>query len=319
MAILSVSRRTDIPTFFWDWFMNRLADGNLMVRNPMNRKQISEIELSKDTIDCIVFWTKNPIPVLPRLGELNSYGVPYYFQFTITGYGRDIEANVPDKHRLVEAFKDLCTFGSGHVIWRYDPIVFNAKYTPEYHIRAFKAIASELKGFTDRCVISFVDIYPNNKTAIVKLGNRDMTHDDLVDFCKQLSQIAGENGMKVGTCAEVVDLDECGIIHNKCIDPDYIEQIIGLPIKNKKDGAQRKECGCIESIDIGAYNTCKNGCKYCYACKDPKQLEKNFASYDPNSPLLCDSLQGDETITKRKLTSMVDIKAYERDMQTSLF
>ena len=319
MAIISASRRTDIPTYFSRWFLNRLSDGSLMVRNPFNQEQVSEIELSKNVIDCIVFWTKNPLPMIPYLKELNSYKIPYYFQFTLTGYGRDIEANVPEKRLLIKAFKDLYIQGNGHTIWRYEPIVFNKVYTPEYHLRAFNSIASELRGYTDKCVISFVDIYPNNKDAIAKIGSRDMTHAELVDFCKKISMIAGENGMTVGTCAEVVNLDECGIVHNKCVDPDYIEKIIGMPIKAKKDGAQRKECGCIESIDIGAYNTCKNGCKYCYACKDPKQLERNFASYDPNSPLLCDSLQGDETITKRKLTSMVDIKAYERDMQTTLF
>ena len=141
-VILSISRRTDIPNYYSEWFYNRIKDGYLYVRNPMNAHQISKIILSPEVVDCMVFWTKNPEPMLARLDELNGW--QYYFQFTLTGFGN--ERN-----------------GRQKVIWRYDPIIFTDKYTPEYHLNAFGQIAKELNGYTSKCVISFVDIYAKNK------------------------------------------------------------------------------------------------------------------------------------------------------------
>lgn len=304
MAIISASRRTDIPTFFSEWFINCLKNGKVLVRNPYNIEQVSEIALTKDVIDCIVFWTKNPIPMLPHINTLNDFQIPYYFQFTLTGYGRDIEPNIPDKHKLINTFQKLHKMGNGYIIWRYDPIIFTDRYSPEYHLRAFHSIASQLSGFTDKCVISFVDTYLFNQNEFIKMGARQTTKDELTSFCCSLVEIANHYGISIGTCAEVIDLDACGIVHNRCIDPDYIEKIIGVPIKNKKDLTQRKECGCIESIDIGSYNTCMNGCKYCYACKERDKIESNFANYNPNSLMLCDSLTGHEKVTKRIMRSM---------------
>ena len=319
MAIISASRRTDIPTYFSDWLLNRLENGSVMVRNPYNPSQVSEIPLNKNLIDCIVLWTKNPIPMIPKLNRLNAIGIPYYFQYTLTAYGRDMEENLPDKYTLTKAFKELCEKGNGHVIWRYDPIMFNEKYTPEFHLGEFERLASSLCGYTEKCVISFVDSYSHNKNEINEAGVDRITKKDLTDFCKKLSYIADSFGMKIGTCAEVVDLEECGIEHNKCVDPKYIEEIIGVPIKAKKDGTQRESCGCIESIDIGSYNTCLNGCKYCYACKNRNVLMKNFSRYDPDSPLLCDSLSGNESISKRRISSLKDYKKQEKESQLSFF
>ena len=161
--IISASRRTDIPAFYSEWFLNRIKEGFLYVRNPMNAHQISKIDLSRDVVDCIVFWTKNPIPMLPHLDELKDY--PYYIQFTLTGYGKDVEAHLPDKKReLIPAFQELSRkIGPERVIWRYDPIAFSEKYTAEYHLRAFTQISEALKGSTHKCVISFVDTYHKNK------------------------------------------------------------------------------------------------------------------------------------------------------------
>jgi hypothetical protein len=329
MAIISASRRTDIPTFFSEWFLNRLHEGNIMVRNPKRYDQVSDIKLSKDTIDCIVFWTKNPIPMLPRIEELNEMGYPYYFQFTLTRYGKDIEEGLPDKLMLIKAFQRLHDIGNGHIIWRYDPIVFTSKYTPEWHLKAFESIARRLEGYTDKCVISFVDTYDYNKKFLKDIKAKDISQlapfgmgvklSEFEAFCKALADIAHEYNMKVATCAEVVDLDKCGIEHNKCIDPDYIEKIIGKPIKNAKDSAQREACGCVESIEVGSYNTCMNGCKYCYACKDRDKTRAMFKRYDPDSPLLCDKLTGEEIITERKMKSMVDYKKLESKDQLSFF
>lgn len=157
--ILSVSRRTDIPNYYSDWFYNRIREGYVYVRNPMNPHQISRIVLSPEIVDCIVFWTKNPEPMFERLEELSAY--PYYFQFTLTGYGKEIECNIPHKkEKMIPIFQRLSEkIGSNRVVWRYDPILFTPIYTPEYHIRAFRQIATALSGYTNHCVISFVDTY----------------------------------------------------------------------------------------------------------------------------------------------------------------
>ena len=146
-----------------------------------------------------------------------------------------------------------------------------------------------------------------------------LSYADLERFCGKLVSVARENGMEIATCAEVVDLDRLGIKHNKCIDPEYIEEIIGVPIKNVKDGSQREACGCVESIEVGTYNTCYNGCKYCYACKDRGEMEKNKCRYDPDSPMLCNSLKGFESINERKIKSMKDYRTLEYRDQLTLF
>lgn len=302
--ILSVSRRTDIPNYYSDWFLNRLREGFLYVRNPMNPRQVSGIELSPEVIDCIVFWTKNPAPMLERLGELSPY--PYYFQFTLTGYGRDVEPRVPHKREnVIPTFQELsAAIGSNRVVWRYDPILFTSVYTMEYHLKAFSQIAEALRGYTKRCVISFVDRYAKNNANMKRLGAYELEKQAIESFSRQLAEIAHASGMTVSSCAETMDLSHCGIGHSSCIDRQLIEEIIGCPLKVGKDKNQRPECGCVESIEVGTYDTCKNGCLYCYANNSQKQVDIVSQSYDPPSPLLCGRVTEDDKVTERKMVSL---------------
>lgn len=302
--ILSVSRRTDIPNYYSGWFLNRLREGFLCVRNPMNPRQVSRIELSPKVIDCIVFWTKNPAPMLERLGELSPY--PYYFQFTLTGYGRDVEPGVPHKREnMIPAFWQLSkTIGSNRVVWRYDPILFTSVYTVEYHLEAFSQIAEALRGYTKRCVISFVDRYARNSKGMKRLGAYDLEQPALESFSGQLADVANKNGMTVSSCAEVMDLSHCGIHHSSCIDRQLLEEIIGCPLKVGKDKNQRPECGCVESIEVGTYDTCRNGCLYCYANSSQRQVDRVSQSYDPLSPLLCGQMTEEDKVTERKMVSL---------------
>lgn len=302
--ILSVSRRTDIPNYYSEWFYNRIKAGFVYVRNPMNTHQVSKINITPEVVDCIVFWTKNPESMLNRLDELVSYN--YYFQFTLTGYGKDMENNVPHKkEKMIPIFQELSNkIGMQKVIWRYDPIIFTKKYTPEYHLNAFEQIAAVLKGYTEKCVISFVDAYAKNKKNMELLGSYEMDKAELLEFAKKMAEIAKENRMSIGSCAESIDLEECGIEHNCCIDKTLMENIIGCKLKAEKDKNQRKECGCMESVDIGTYNTCKNGCKYCYANYSEKSVVKNCSKYDPESPILCSVLDENDKITERKVKSL---------------
>lgn len=310
--ILSVSRRTDIPNYYSEWFFNRIKEGFVFVRNPMNIHQVSKIDITPEMVDCIVFWTKNPEPMLNRLDELSLYN--YYFQFTLTGYGKDIECNVPHKkEKMIPVFQELSQkIGMKKVIWRYDPIIFTKKYTPEYHLKAFEQIATALKGYTEKCVISFVDVYAKNKKNMETLDSYEVDKDTQLAFAKKIAEIAKNNGMTIGSCAESIDLDECGIEHNCCIDKKLIESIIGCRLKVEKDKNQRQECGCIESVEIGTYNTCKNGCKYCYANDSEESVENNCSKYDPKSPILCGKLDGNDKITERKVKSL-------KEQQLSIF
>ena len=310
--ILSVSRRTDIPNYYSEWFFNRIKEGFVYVRNPMDVHQVSKIDISPDVVDCIVFWTKNPEMMINRLDELAQY--TYYFQFTLTGYGKDMEYNVPHKKdKMIPVFQKLSEIiGKQKVIWRYDPIIFTKKYTPEYHLKAFEQIAIALKEYTGKCVISFVDVYAKNKKNMELLGAYEPDKSELLEFAKSISEIAKRNEMEIGSCAESIDLDECGIKHNCCIDKSLIEKITGCRLKAGKDKNQRQECGCMESMDIGTYNTCKNGCKYCYANYSPESTAKNCGKYNPKSPILCGSIDENDKITERKVKSL-------KEQQLTLF
>lgn len=308
MAVLSISRRTDIPTYFSEWFINRMERGEVYTRNnPYNPNAISHITWKKEDIDAIVFWTKNPLPMISKLDRLKDY--KYYFQFTLTGYGKDMEGNLPNKFKLIEGFKEL----SKHcrVVWRYDPIIITNTYSIEWHIKTFEMIAKSLAGYTDRCVVSFVDIYnfvkKNLNYSQIYPKNINMDMDGVyIDFCKRIVDIANRNGMSVYSCAEVTDFISKGIDikHGSCIDKAMIEDIIGYPLKTKKDPAQRSACQCIESVDFGKYNTCANGCKYCYACKVPAEIKNNLSFYNENSPMLCDTIKPEDVISERRLKSL---------------
>lgn len=304
--ILSVSRRTDIPNYYADWFYNRMQEGFLYVRNPMNAHQISRIDLSPDVVDCIVFWTKNPAGMLERLDELGKY--QYYFQFTLTGYGKDVEPGLPDKREvLIATFQKLSEkVGSQKVIWRYDPIFLSPRYTAEYHLKAFEEIAHSLSGYTRRVVISFVDLYAKTQRNMAGLQVKDFSDGDMIALAEQMAHISERYGMEIVSCAESIDLESVGVKHGSCIDKELIEEITGCRLIVDKDRNQRAECGCYESVDIGTYNTCRNGCRYCYANFNDAMVKDSVKSYDVNSPLLCGHIGQDDKITERKVRSLKD-------------
>ncbi len=304
--ILSVSRRTDIPNYYSDWFIARIKEGFLYVRNPMNAHQVSKIDLSPELIDCIVFWTKNPANMIEKLEDLRNY--MYYFQFTLTGYGKDVEPNLPNKREeLIPTFKRLSEkIGKERVIWRYDPIMVSKRYTINYHLKAFEEIASSLADYTENVVISFVDLYSKTQRNTKELDIRQITNEEMIEVAGEMARIASTHNLIIGTCAEQINLQKVGISHGSCIDKKLIERLLGCKLIVEKDKNQREECGCFESIEVGAYNTCLNGCKYCYANLNDSKVEDNVKLYNQNSPLLCGSISSDDRITERKVKSMKD-------------
>ena len=237
--IISASRRTDIPTYYSNWFFNRVMDGYVLVRNPMNAHQISKIALNPDVVDGIVFWTKNPIPMLNELKILHDY--MYYFQFTLNSYAQDVEAHVPNKQKhIIPAFKKLSDMiGPDRVIWRYDPIFLNDTYTPEYHIRYFERIAKELSPYTKKCTISFIDFYRNTSKNVSGLSLRDFPEETQKSLAKELAAIAHSYGLLIDTCAEGIELQEYGIEHARCIDDRLLSKLLECPLDIGKDKSQR--------------------------------------------------------------------------------
>ena len=300
--IISASRRTDIPAFYSDWFIRRLQEGFLYVRNPFNARQIFKIVLSPDIVECIVFWSKNPAPLLKKLHLIDRMGYKYYFQFTITSYDSSIEKNVPAKEEVIETFIKLSEkIGKHKVIWRYDPIFLTDKFDINYHVKWFEYLASKLSKHTDKCIISFIDMYKKCQNNMKDICLKDFNVHQKRILAKNLAEISESYGLKIESCAEDIDLEEFGIKHGKCIDDKLISRIVGFPISAPKDKNQRSACGCVESIDIGAYNTCKHACKYCYANYSQKMVQRNIKAHEVDSPLITGKVTGNERIINRKI------------------
>ena len=289
--IVSASRRTDIPAYYCDWFFNKLACGAVTVKNPFNPKQERTVSLARDAVDGFVFWSKNPAPMIGRLGLLGGYA--YYFQFTLNAYGRDTEPGLPPVADRIATFQKLSELiGPKRVIWRYDPILLSGKYTEEWHAAAFSELCGALRGHAQKVIISFIDDYKaiskrlkENGIYIPKCNNSatidattdiinattDATIDATTDaavgsierIAAALAAEAHSAGMSIESCAEEADLSMYGIGHGKCVDASLIAE--GRAPVLRKDANQRPACGCSPSVDIGAYGTCPCGCIYCYA------------------------------------------------------
>ena len=302
--IISASRRTDIPSFYSDCFLNRIKEGFVLVRNPMNFRQVSQVNLSPDVVDCIVFWTKNPQPMINRLSQLAGYN--YYFQFTLTPYDNTIETNVPDKKCLIKTFQELSArIGRDKVIWRYDPILLTNKFDVKHHVKWFEFLANELNGHTKKCVVSFIDMYKKTERNLKGIDLVPMSEELMKEVAHHLSLISKRYNLQLEACCEDIDLTQYGIEPGKCIDDELISKIIGKKLDIKKDPNQRLSCGCVQSIDIGAYNTCQHRCLYCYANFNNALVDKNVRLHSTKSPLLYGSLEEEDKVRIRKVSSNI--------------
>lgn len=284
--LLFVSGRTDIPAFYSQWFMNRIREGFVDVRNPYYGEQVARYKLTRDVVDCIVFCTKNPAPMLPYLDELKATGLGLYFFVTITPYEKDVEPNVPEKSEVMDSFIELSkALGKNRVSWRYDPIFINEKYSVSFHIKTFRSMSEKLRGATDRCIISFIDLYEKTKKNFP--GVKEVSESDQKFLASSLSRIAFENGIKIESCAEKIDLTACGVEAGACVSREIVENATGTHLLQSVGKSNlRKHCICLPTNDIGAYNSCPHLCKYCYANYDARVVEKNYARHNPESTFL---------------------------------
>ena len=301
--IINTGQRTDIPAFYAEWFANRLREGVVCVRNPYNPSQVSRYRLDPTVVDVIGFCTKNPAPMFPYMDLLKDYG--QYWFMTITPYGRDMEPNVPDKHRLLEDFKRLSEqVGVNAIGWRYDPILLSERYTTAYHLRAFEAMASALEGYTQTAVISFIDLYPKVRRNFPEA--REVRAEERIRLGKALIEIASAHGMIVKPCAEGDELAPYGADCGGCMRLGDYEKAIGKKLSAPKRKGTRAGCACYLACDIGAYNTCKHLCKYCYANAVPTRVLTQSRLHDPRSPFLIGNYRDGDVIHDVPQQSWID-------------
>ncbi|MDR2797432.1 MAG: DUF1848 domain-containing protein, partial [Treponema sp.] len=292
--IISVSRRTDIPAYYGAWFFNRIQEGFVAVRNPFYSHQVRKVFLSPDGVDAFVFWSKNPKPMLNHLQRITAY--PFYFQCTLNAYSQDMETRLPEQSERLDTFRALAEkIGPHRVIWRYDPILLNDTYPITYHIEQFGTLARKLQGYTQKVIFSF---YKKNAGQDIPIH---ITQEEKVLMARCIAKIAQEQGLVIETCAETMELSQYGISHGRCIDDRLISQLRGYSLDVTKDKNQRLACGCVESLDIGVYNTCLHGCVYCYANRRPASVEKQAKQHNPRSPLMIGEYTQDDSITERAL------------------
>lgn len=294
--ILNVSGRTDIVAFYSKWFMNRYQEGFVDVRNPFYPKLVSRIYFND--VDAILFCTKNPIPILKYLNQIDK---PILFHVTLTSYKDDIEPNVPNKKELIEAIKELSKLiGIDNLYIRYDPVFISKKYNLNYHIKAFDKMCTLLNGYVKNIIISFIDNYKNVRKNEKTLNFKEFTQDDYKQIGINFSKIATKNNMSIQTCFEDNNLTQYGFKKDDCLSRNLAFKLTGKTNFKIWKARKDKKCNCVEIVDIGYYNSCKHFCKYCYANYDEDQVNKNFKNHDPSSTLLVGHLNNDDIIKVRK-------------------
>jgi len=302
--IIQASMRTDLPAFYSEWFLNRLRAGYVLVRNPYNPSSVTRYRLTPDVVDAIGFCTKNPGPMLPHMDALRDHG--QYWFVTITPYGRDIEPNVPDKEKVMADFISLSdVVGIERIGWRYDPIFMSREYPLDRHIADFEHMAKVLEGSTDTCVISFRDLYKKvqrNFPEAAEVGEKDR-----IAIAKAFAEIGKRHGMTIKACAEGKELARYGVDCEGCMTVSTWERTLGARLnvpkgKNQRDGM----CSCVLGNDIGAYDTCRHLCRYCYANADTRLVKGNISLHDSDSPFMLGNALPGDVIHEAKQVSWID-------------
>ena len=292
--IINTGGRTDTVQYFTPWLLKRFAEGYVYSRNPLFQNKVTRYELTPDKVDCVQFCSKNYEPILEHLQPIiNRF--PTYFHYTITAYGKDVEPGVPTIGESMETLKKLSSIvGRQRLAWRYDPVLLTNKYTIDRHLETFERMARELTPYVDRCIFSFVEMYKKVEVNMPELI--PLSVEDMDNLAQGLGEIAVKYGLYMQTCGNNGDFSRFGIHSSGCMTLDMIGQANDIEFRNLKHKGMRQGCGCIETRDIGAYDTCLNGCKYCYANKRPQKAVENYKDHDPDSPLLLGHLKDTDVI-----------------------
>ena len=287
MHIVSASRRTDIPAFHGEWFMNRIREGFARVRSPFGGK-LFDVSLRSQDVIAVVFWTKNAAPILPHLGDLARHGHCFTFLYTINGYPDFLEPAVPRLEHSLEVVRELASrYSHAPVRWRYDTIVFTEQLDGKWHLNNFAGLCRALAPYTRECIFSFCDYYKKTERNMNRLvpGHVVPSRDQCVETAEQMAEIAKQWGITLASCSHDF-LVSGDILKARCIDPDLIAGVVDSDerrdaLASVKRAPTRKECGCAASRDIGAYDTCAHGCVYCYANANPEVALRNLSRIQP--------------------------------------
>lgn len=310
--IINTGSRTDTVQYYSDWLLKRFKEGFVYSRNPLFPNIVTRYELNPNIVDCVVFCSKNYEPILDRLTEITDK-FNTYFHYTITAYGRDIEPNVPTIDESIETLIKLSKIvGKQRIAWRYDPILLTKKYTKQVHYNTFDYMSKRLSPHIDRCIFSFVDMYKKletNMPEIIILNNNDK-----IEIAKNIGSIAKKHNMIIQTCATIEDFKQFGILQTGCMTSEILGNANNITFKKVRHSGNRQGCKCIENRNIGDYDTCPNGCKYCYANKNPQIAQENYKKHNPNDLMILGNLKPTDEIQQSNQKSYL-----ENFIQTKLF
>lgn len=292
MNVISASRRTDLPAFYWPWFMNRIRAGYCHWVNPFRADQVFRVSMGPEDIAGIVFWTRDARPMLPEIARLREAGYAFYVHYTINGYSRELEHHSPAAPKAVETLRALSdAIGPHRVIWRYDPVILGSATSPAYHFRQFEALAEKLGGAVRSVYISFCDPYNKTRRHFKEISERlgwefefgpAQRHREMA---ARMAEIASARGMQLYTCAEP-GLEVTGVEAGRCIDPDLLAELRPDLDFHLKTTPTRPGCGCVQSVDIGGCDTCVFGCEYCYANHNLDLPRRRTQEHDPEDSIL---------------------------------
>ena len=282
--IVSASYRTDIPAFYGDWFLRRFTAGVCSVANPYGGPP-GRVSL-RDGVDGFVFWTRNVVPFMAALDRVASGGLPFVVQYTLTGYPRRLETRVADTMQAVRAIAGLAArYGPGCVVWRYDPILICGLTAAEWHLDNFTRLADRLAGLVDEVVVSWLDLYRKTARNMKDIAAIDPPAEQKSHLLRGLADIATARGMRLTLCTEPELARLSGLAEASCIDAGRLSRLAGRPIAARQKG-NRPGCLCAESRDIGAYDSCPQGCVYCYAVASRAASRQRYAAHDPAGDFL---------------------------------
>jgi len=310
--IINTGSRTDTVQYYTKWLLKRFEEGFVYSRNPMFPDKVTRYELNPEVLDCVVFCSKNYEPILPYIQSITDK-FNTYFHYTITAYGKDIEPNVPTIDKSIETLIKLSEIvGKQRIAWRYDPILLTENYTKELHYKTFDYMTEKLSPHIDRCIFSFVEMYKKLKTNMPEIIL--LTDNDKNEIARNIGSIAKKYNMIIQTCAGNGNYKEYNIYPSGCMTAEILGRANNVTFKKLKHSGNRKGCNCMESRNIGDYDTCPNGCKYCYANQNPKIALENFKKHNPDFDMILGNLKDTDEVTQGLQKSFL-----EQNIQQRLF
>jgi DNA repair photolyase len=289
-VILSASVATDIPAYHSDWFFKRIDAGYARRMNVFSHK---DVFISFRDARLVVFWTKNPAPIMPKLHQLDDRQLGYFFHFTLNNYERErLEPGLPPLEKRIATFQELSRrIGKEKVLWRFDPMILTEQISPERLVEKVEGVAGQLAGCTEKLIFKFAKIERHRKVARRMTSEgwkyRNFSDDEVFFMANRLFEIGRRYGIEVKSCADNQDLSPYGIGHNRCVDPELIKRLFSHDpalmrfvddCGKQKIQPHRQFCGCLPYTDIGEYNSCLHFCRYCYANLSDKLIKGVFES-----------------------------------------